>query len=171
MKWKLLSVVFCLPVVVYATPPKIEVGFSPDGTSLPLVLKVINSAKSSLCLAAYSFTSKPVAEAIYAAYRRGVIVNVVADAKANQSKYSSSQYLASHGVNVRLNSNYAIMHNKFIVVDKQTVETGSFNYSQAAVVKNAENVIVIWNNPDVAAVYNNQCNRLFNEATPFAKSY
>lgn len=63
------------------------------------------------------------------------------------------------------------MHNKFIVVDNQTVETGSFNYSAGAVDKNAENVLVMWNYPNVASRYANECNRLYNEATPLTKSY
>jgi phosphatidylserine/phosphatidylglycerophosphate/cardiolipin synthase-like enzyme len=149
----------------------IEVAFSPEHTSLPLVLKTINSAKSSICAAAYSFTSKPISEALYNAAKRGVNVQIVADAKSNKGRYTATTFLANHGIDVRLNSSYAIMHNKFIVVDDKTVETGSFNYSSAAVKSNAENVIVIWNNPQVANRYKAECNRLLNEATKLSKSY
>ena len=83
-------------------------------------------------MATYSFTSKPVSEAILAAKKRGVDVRVVSDEKANDRKYTAARFLANQGVNVRLNGNYAIMHNKFIVIDNQTVETGSFNYSAEA---------------------------------------
>ncbi len=147
----------------------IEIGFSPEHTSLPLVLKTINAAKSSICVAAYSFTSKPISQALYYAAKRGVKVKVVADAKANGGKYTATTFLANQGIDVRLNSNYAIMHNKFIVVDDKTVETGSFNYSAAAVKSNAENVI--WDNPRVASRYKAECNRLFNEATKLPKAY
>lgn len=160
-----------LPMFSFADNSSVEVGFSPSGTSLPLVLKVINQARSSLCVAAYSFTSRPIAQAISEAHRRGVKIQIVADEKSNSGKYTATTYLANQGINVRLNNNYAIMHNKFMVIDKQTVQTGSFNYSQAAVKKNAENVIVIWNNKDVALTYQNECNRLFNEAAPLAKKY
>lgn len=37
----------------------------------------------------------------------------------------------------------AIMHDKFIVVDTDVVEEGSFNYTAAAERKNAENVLVL----------------------------
>lgn len=63
------------------------------------------------------------------------------------------------------------MHNKFIVVDNQTVETGSFNYTDGTVKKNAENVLVMWNYPDVASKYSTECDRLYNEDTPVGKSY
>jgi phosphatidylserine/phosphatidylglycerophosphate/cardiolipin synthase-like enzyme len=149
----------------------VEIGFSPERTSLPLVLKTINSAKSSICVAAYSFTSKPISLALYNAAKRGVKVQVVADAKSNGGKYSATTFLANHGLDVRLNRKYAIMHNKFIIVDDKTVETGSFNYSAAAVKSNAENVIVIWDNPSVASRYKSECNRLLNEADKLSKAY
>jgi len=39
----------------------------------------------------------------------------------------------------------------YIVVDNLHTQTGSFNYSQAAARSNSENVVVMWNNPSVAA--------------------
>ncbi|MCC2644830.1 MAG: endonuclease [Burkholderiales bacterium] len=155
----------------YVSTANIEVGFSPQRTSLPLVLKTINSAKTSICVAAYSFTSKPISLALYNASKRGVKVQVVADAKSNGGKYSATTFLANQGLDVRLNRKYAIMHNKFIIVDNKTVETGSFNYSAAAAKNNAENVIVIWDNPSLASRYKSECNRLLNEADKLSKAY
>lgn len=166
---KKILFVFLLPLQIFAS--NIDVGFSPNQNSLNLVLKTIDAAKKNICMATYSFTSKPVVAALLKAKARGVDIKIVSDEKSNSKKYTAVHYLANHGFNIRLNSNYAIMHNKFIVVDNQTVETGSFNYSEAAVKKNAENVIVIWNNLSVASKYTTECNRLFNEATPIAKSY
>jgi phosphatidylserine/phosphatidylglycerophosphate/cardiolipin synthase-like enzyme len=45
-----------------------------------------------------------------------------------------------------------------------TVETGSFNYTSAAVKSNAENAIVIRNAPDIAKVYAAEWARLWEEA-------
>ncbi len=165
----LLIIILLISHAIFAD--NIDIAFSPDKGSLDLVVKSINSAQKSICMATYSFTSKPVAEALIHAKGRGVDIKIVSDAKANGSKYTATKFLANHGVNVRLNGNYPIMHNKFIVIDDKTVETGSFNYSQAAAAKNAENVIVIWNNSTVASKYASECNRLFNEATPLDKSY
>ena len=171
MLWKINKFILFLLPFTLACATEIDVGFSPSQGGLGLVLKAINSAKQNICMATYSFTSRPVVSALMAAQERGVKIKIVSDEKANSGKYTATRYLANHGFNVRLNGNYAIMHNKFIVVDNKTVETGSFNYSAAAVKKNAENVIVIWGNQDIATAYNNECNRLFNEATPLAKSY
>ncbi len=160
--------VFLTPIVVFASD--LEVGFSPNNGSADLVLKTINSAKHNICIATYSFTSKPIADALMAAKERGVDIKIVSDEKANSKKYTVVRYLANHGFNVRLNGNYPIMHNKFIVVDNKTVETGSYNYSKNAN-QNAENVLVIWNNSSIASKYSSQCDKLFNEAYPVTKSY
>ncbi len=158
------------PVLVFASS-NIEVGFSPNQGSLELILKAINSSKKSICMATYSFTSKPIAQALLNAKKRGVDIKIVSDKNANSRKYTATVFLANQDVKVRLNDSYSIMHNKFIVIDNQTVETGSFNYSSAAKSKNAENVIVIWNNPEIANRYTIECDRLFNEAVAITKSY
>jgi len=44
-------------------------------------------------------------------------------------------------------------HDKVLVADRETVELGSFNYSDAAARRNSENVLVNWRNPKLAAVY------------------
>lgn len=64
---------------------------------------------------------------------------------------------------MRTNGRYAIMHNKFMVIDERHVQTGSFNYSAAAVNKNAENVLVLLNVPQLAAQYQHQWQLLWDE--------
>lgn len=138
--------------------------FSASQNALQLVLSTINSARLNIDVAAYSFTSKPVATALVAAKRRGVAVRVVADEKSNTGKYTAVTYLANQGVPVRHNGRYAIMHNKFMVVDGDTVQTGSFNYTASALSRNAENVLLIQEVPELAATYQGEFNRLWNES-------
>lgn len=150
---------------------RFETAFSPRGGSLALVLKTIESAKQQILVAAYSFTSKPIAGALLAAHKRGVKVFVVADEKDNKKGYSAATFLANQGVPVRLNGNYAIHHHKFMVIDGQTLETGSFNYSAAAENKNAENVLVIWNTPGLAQSYGQEWQRLWAESYDLKPQY
>ncbi len=131
----------------------IEIAFSPDAGSTELVIKAINAAKQTIRLAAYSFTSKPIAEALVAAHKRGVDVKIVVDKSQKTEKYTSANFLANMGIPTRVDSQHAIQHNKYIVIDGLHVETGSFNYTSAAEQRNAENVLVIWNNPKLAATY------------------
>ena len=78
---------------------------------------------------------------------------LVADWKASHDKYSQIRILKSAGIPIRLDEQYAIHHHKFMVVDGVTLETGSFNYTDGAVKRNAENALVLWNAPQIAAVY------------------
>ena len=100
------------------------------------------------------------------AHKRGVDVQVVLDKSNLSSKYSSATFLSNVGIPVRINSRYAIMHNKYIVVDGMTVQTGSFNYSSAAESKNAENVLVITGNEKLADDYLINWQKLWDESEP-----
>jgi phosphatidylserine/phosphatidylglycerophosphate/cardiolipin synthase-like enzyme len=143
-----------------------ELGFSPGGTSLAVVEEIIHSAHRELFMAAYEMTSRPIAKALVEAVKRGVRVAVVADERASRERASEVRFLKANGVAIRVNGRYAIMHHKFIVIDGVSVETGSFNYSESAVRRNAENALVLWNVPTLAAEYRTEWLRLWNEAEP-----
>jgi phosphatidylserine/phosphatidylglycerophosphate/cardiolipin synthase-like enzyme len=149
---------------------EVDVAFSPrpDGSAERLVIKAIDTARHSIEVAAYEFTSKPIADALIEAARRGVKVYLVADAKENDPGRGASRvtYAATGGVSARVDDVYAIMHNKFLVVDEETVETGSFNYTHAAGASNAENVVVLWRRPDIAALYVRRFRELWDESRP-----
>jgi phosphatidylserine/phosphatidylglycerophosphate/cardiolipin synthase-like enzyme len=100
-----------------------------------------------------------------------VKVYLVADAKENDPGRVASRvgYAAASGVPARVDDVYAIMHNKFIVVDEETVETGSFNYTHAATAANAENVLVLWHRPEVAALYVKRFQELWDESRPISQ--
>jgi len=147
-----------------AVSSSLEVGFSPGGTAVKLVLEVIGEAKSSIFVACYEFTDRDIAEALEAAAHRGVKVQIVADEKAARAKYSQVPIVAAAGIPVRLATRYAIMHNKFMVIDAATIETGSFNYTTAATKSNAENALVLRDAPELAKVYAAEWVRLWNEA-------
>lgn len=137
-----------------ASPP-IEVAFSPEAGAETLVLKVIISARQSIRLAGYSFTSPVVVRNLIEAKRRGVDVKVLLDDKGNrgQASVAAMNLISGAGIPLRVVSAYAIHHDKYIVVDGKHTETGSFNFSQAAARSNSENVVVIWDNPVVAGRY------------------
>jgi len=141
-----------------------DVGFSPSGTALAVVEKAIAASKSEILMACYEFTSREIAEALEAAAHRGVKVKIVADWKASHDRFSQIGILEDAGIPVRLDRRYAIHHNKFMVVDETTLETGSFNYTSAAVQHNAENALVLWNVPQIAEIYAKEWERLWEES-------
>jgi phosphatidylserine/phosphatidylglycerophosphate/cardiolipin synthase-like enzyme len=142
-----------------AAHDEVQVAFSPHGGAEALVLKTVDSARRSIRLMAYSFTAAPVVRALLDAKRRGVDVAVTVDYRSNVSEDRSGKAraalgtLANAGIPVRVVRAFSIAHSKYIVVDGETVETGSYNYSQQAARFNSENVLVLRARPDIARTY------------------
>ncbi|CAN7780746.1 phospholipase D family protein [Cupriavidus necator] len=155
----------------------VEVAFSPNEGTQALVVRVIDSAKSEIRMLTYSFTSAPITAALLRAKKRGVDIAMVVDYKNNISEDRSGKARAAlgavtnAGIKVRTINVYPIHHDKSICVDGTTVETGSFNYSDAAAHKNSENVLVMWNNPKLAAVYLKHWERNWGQGNPYQPAY
>jgi len=145
-----------------AAGQEVQDAFSPHQGATQLVVATIAEAKQTVRVAAYSFTSLPIGDALIAATGRGVDVKVVLDRKQN-GRRSLLDYLRESGVPTRINGHYAIMHNKFMIIDGRVLELGSFNYTKAAEEKNAENVLVIRDQPRVIADYSRQWEKLWEE--------
>jgi len=107
---------------------------------------------------AFSFTSRTLANALLAAKRRGVDVQVMADREQTYSGEASRiPDLAQAGIPVMLEVRYQSAHNKVMVIDAGTADaavvTGSYNWTYAAQYKNAENVLILRHNPDIVNAY------------------
>ena len=92
---------------------------------------------------AYSFTSAPIGQALLDANKRGVKVQVLLDKSQRSEKYSSADFIRNAGLICLIDDAHPIAHNKVMVIDGQTVITGSFNFTKAAEGKNAENLLII----------------------------
>jgi phosphatidylserine/phosphatidylglycerophosphate/cardiolipin synthase-like enzyme len=77
------------------------------------------------------------------AHKRGVNVEVILDKSQRTQKYSSATFLFNAGIPTRIDAAHAIAHNKVMVIDGETVITGSFNFTKAAEENNAENLLII----------------------------
>ena len=109
-------------------------------------MKELNNARSEILIQAYSFTSKPIAKSLVDARKRGVRVEVVLDKSQRSEKYSSADFLAHAGIPTYIDSAHAIAHNKVMIIDREVLITGSFNFSRAAEERNAENLLVLRDN-------------------------
>lgn len=145
-----------------------ETAFSPSPDAIRLIVRTIDEAKTSIDVAAYSFTSKPVSEALLAAHRRGVAIRVLLDKSQGKRHYKAAEILRDAGIPIRINRRYAIMHNKYLIIDGKTVETGSFNFTANAQKRNAENVIVIKDDAAIAKLYMANWEKLWNEGEAYS---
>ncbi len=129
-----------------------QVYFSPQGGATEAVVGAIDRAQRSIYLQAYSFTSAPIAKALLAAHKRGVKVEAILDKSNRTAKYSAADFLQHAGIPTYIDAAHAIAHNKVMIIDEELVITGSFNFTKAAEVNNAENLLLL-RDRDLAARY------------------
>ncbi|WP_254889026.1 phospholipase D-like domain-containing protein, partial [Salmonella enterica] len=81
-----------------------------------------------------------VMHALAKAKKRGVDVRIVVDDKGNTNRASQEamKYINLLDIPLRTVDAFPIHHDKVIIVDGNTVETGSYNFSRAAARKNSE---------------------------------
>ena len=121
----------------------IQVYFSPDGGCTDAINKALGQARQEILVQAYSFTSAPIAKALLEAHKRGVKVQVILDKSQKTQKYSSATFLKNSRIPTFIDDKHAIAHNKIMIIDREIVITGSFNFTKAAEEKNAENLLII----------------------------
>jgi phosphatidylserine/phosphatidylglycerophosphate/cardiolipin synthase-like enzyme len=68
---------------------------------------------------------------------------VLLDKSQKTEKYSSADFLANAGISTKIDAAHAIAHNKVMIIDNETVITGSYNFTKAAEENNAENLFVV----------------------------
>ncbi|MGH7813395.1 MAG: phospholipase D family protein [Candidatus Binataceae bacterium] len=134
--------------------PPIPGGCDPTAT----IVKIVDAAKHQVLVQAYEFTSHPIAKAIVAAHKRGLDVRAILDKSNLKEPYSELGFLRREGVPVLIDYSLNIAHSKVMIVDRATVITGSFNFTKAAEMHNAENLVVI-RDPKIAAEYITNWNR------------
>ncbi len=128
----------------------IAVYFSPNGGCTEAIIHEIDNAREEVVVQAYSFTSAPIAKAVRDANNRGVNIGIVLDSSQRTAQYSSATFFVNQGMVVFIDSEHAIAHNKVMVIDRETIITGSFNFSKAAEERNAENLLIITGKPALA---------------------
>lgn len=146
----------------------IEVAFTPGQDAAGLIIETIAKARHQILVQAFSFTHDGIARALVAAHHRGVEVRLIADREQTQQMaHGQVPAMAAAGVPVWIDGEHQIAHNKVMVMDADTVITGSYNFTKAAQYKNAENVLVIHHNPTLAQQYVENWQRHLAHSQPF----
>lgn len=156
-----------LPAPSADRAPRIHVYFSPHGGAEQAVVRALGGARHQVLAAIYDLTDPAIAEALVDAAARGVETRVIMDAHEAQTRRSQYRRLAQAlGARVALRSGvgnpYAIMHDKFAVIDGGRVLTGSFNWTRLAECCNHENLLVI-DDADLARLFAREFERIWSE--------
>ncbi len=136
-----------------ASEDGITVNFSPHGGCTERVVDEINKAQHEIEMQAYSFTSQPITQALIAAHHRGVKVTIVLDKNDVKDHSNSPKEVAADGITTFVDDRHSIAHNKIILIDGQTIITGSFNFTNQAERNNAENLLVLHGRQKLYAAY------------------
>jgi phosphatidylserine/phosphatidylglycerophosphate/cardiolipin synthase-like enzyme len=146
--------------------PRITVRFSPHGGCAALVADHCDRARDDLYIESYQWSSQPIHDAVKRAKERGVQVRIILDRSMETSHSPLVADLLAAGFRsrgyasdtLRIDDKHSIHHNKVTIRDPETPsraahENGSFNYSENAETRNAENAQVVEGAPEVTAAY------------------
>ena len=137
------------------TAEVLGVYFTPPANAAAAIVSAIDASEREVLVQAYGFTHNAIAQALVRAHQRGVKVRVLLDKKSQASNRYVIQVLNDADMVVRQDGNHAIAHNKVMVIDQAVVITGSFNFTNSAQTRNAENVL-IFKSADLAQQYRQQ---------------
>jgi len=131
----------------------VEVYFSPNGGATNAIVDEIDRAQREILIQAYTFTSVPIASALVSAKRRGITVEAILDKSNIKQGYSSITFLENAGIPVYIEDRVKIAHSKIMIIDGREIITGSFNFTMAAEGHNAENLLILRNDPALVIKY------------------
>ncbi len=137
---------------VYGEEGKIDVYFSPRGGCTDAIIDQVRKAEQTIYVQAYSFTSIPIAEALIAAHKRGIRIQIQVDKGQKTASTTATDDVLKAGIPTFADAAHAIAHNKIMIIDEKIVITGSFNFTKSAEEKNSENLLIIFRQ-DVARKY------------------
>ncbi len=110
---------------------------------------------------AYSFIADPLGNAIRQRAAAGVKVAGVMETDQVRSDIGTENAaFRNAGLDVHLDGHPGLMHHKIFIVDNKIVVMGSYNFTVSVEKSNDENLIVI-NNPDIAAQYMKEFQRVY----------
>ncbi|MNS53140.1 Phospholipase D precursor [compost metagenome] len=147
-------------VTTYFSPSK-----AAEGGAKAAILAELAKAQTSIQFLAFSYTDDEIGQAMLQKAQSGVKVEGVFEKSQAASRYSEYQVLngaeaTNANIDVRIDSNPALMHHKVIIVDDSTLIMGSFNFSASAQSDNNENMLVIKNAPELVAKYKAEFGRV-----------
>jgi phosphatidylserine/phosphatidylglycerophosphate/cardiolipin synthase-like enzyme len=136
--------------------------FSPEGKCDEELIETIRRSRTSLDIAVFDLTHPQIVHEILLASKRGK-VRVLVDKRQSKGTHSLISTLVRAGLEVRSGRQRGIMHHKFMIIDGQELETGSFNFTEGASFRNQENQVYL-KDPEVVKIFRAQFEKMWAEA-------
>lgn len=144
----------------------VEVYFAPEDRPEAKLVDLLDTAQNSIEFLAFSFTSDPLGDAIRRAAAAGISVRGVMD--EDQGLSNTGTELApfrAAGLDVRADGNPGQMHEKVLIIDREVVVVGSYNFSRSASESNDENLLIV-HDPAFAGLFAEEFERVYAAAVP-----
>jgi phosphatidylserine/phosphatidylglycerophosphate/cardiolipin synthase-like enzyme len=129
------------------------------GPDTPLTAS-INGARISVDVAAYSLSLYSIKNALLRAYNRGVLVRIVME--SDNMDNSTVQALTGAGIPIVGDRREGLMHDKFMVIDRSDVWTGSMNFTASGTYQDNNNLVHILSTK-VAQDYTTEFEEMFTD--------
>lgn len=126
------------------------------------ILETLDKAKVSISVAVAWFTNVKLYNKLIEKKEQGVDVRIVINNDGVNKKHGID--MSQINVVEIKSERGGIMHNKFCVIDNQIVITGSYNWTDNAELKNAENINITENDNALATKYSVEFNKLWNQS-------
>ncbi|MFC1707077.1 phospholipase D-like domain-containing protein [Planctomycetota bacterium] len=124
--------------------------FSPNGGAENALMEAIDSAQQELLVGVYLFTSRKLTNAVKRAHGRNVQTRVLIDHSGARIRFSGDKELTRVGIPVRVmrlgktdDKQPIKYHQKYAVIDRRVVVTGSHNWTKQADTHNHENIVIV----------------------------
>jgi phosphatidylserine/phosphatidylglycerophosphate/cardiolipin synthase-like enzyme len=137
-----------------AAPLGVDACFTPDGKCIIAIVGEIAKARSTVRLQAYTFRSQAIADALLAAFKRGVKVEAIVDKSERSEGFPPAALLSVSGVPVFVDGRHATTRTHMIIVDGTTVITGSASFTGAIAETESADVVII-RSREIATMYDN----------------
>ncbi len=144
----------------------LEVFFSPEDAVQQRLLTLAGEADSSIHFLAYTFTLDELGQLLVDKHRAGVEVGGVFEGEMLPGS-TGTEYdrFRRAGMDIRLDGNPNLMHEKLMIIDGEILVVGSYNFTRAANERNDENLLVI-RDATVARRFEQEYIRVFDAAQP-----
>jgi len=156
------------PTVKVAGPTSLQIFFTdPTATNArnyeggpdQALAASIDKARLSIDLAAYSFNLWSIRDALVNAHQRGVVVRAVME--SDNMDTPEVQDLLDAGIQIIGDQHETLMHDKYVVIDRMEVWTGSMNFTAGGTYRDNNNLIEI-HSTEVADTYSRDFEAMFN---------
>lgn len=144
-----------------------DVCFSPNGNCDVKLIQFVHSAKKSIDVAIYDINLEELKQELVSKPKT-TPVRVIVDKRQSSEVHSLVRSLVKARILVRYGRQPGIFHNKFTIVDRKLLETGSFNYTRDATERNNENQVYLAS-PAIVEQYCEHFDELWTKAIPIPK--